>query len=166
MSKLEHYPLPAVASSVCCALSVSGDRLLQEHRFFGSSGELIAVIFCWPTGPSKARGTAQLRWPSRPWRQAPCRPKPSSRRLRSWRSSDTTSWCLCTPWCPRSPSTSSRNTWPKVREMDLFSVLSLSTQIFPFEFIKCLWGCRLYQVSTAMWLNSRLSVTWEGQAIN
>lgn len=46
VSKLEHYPLPAVASSVCCALSVSGDRLLQGHRFFGSSGELIAVIFC------------------------------------------------------------------------------------------------------------------------
>lgn len=63
----------------------------------------------------KARGMALLRWPSRPWNQAPCLQRPSCKRLRSWRNSDTTNWCLCTPWCLRNPSTSLQSLWAKVK---------------------------------------------------
>jgi len=62
------------------------------------------------------RGTAPPRWRWRLWSPAPCPPSPSWRKLRSWRSSGTTSWCSSTPWCPRSPSTSSQSTWAKVDE--------------------------------------------------
>ena len=63
----------------------------------------------------QAHGTAPRRWLLRRWSQAQCPQRLSYRRLRSWRSSDMTNWCLSTPWCPRSPSTSWQNSWAKVR---------------------------------------------------
>lgn len=57
---------------------------------------------------------APPRWQWRLWSPAPCHPSPSSRRLRSWRSSDMTNWYSSTRWCLKNPSTSSPSTWAKV----------------------------------------------------
>lgn len=59
-------------------------------------------------------GTAQREWQSRPWSLAPCPPRPSCRKLRSWRNWDTRSWFSSMLWCLRNRSTSSPSTWDKV----------------------------------------------------
>lgn len=100
----------------------STDSTVQNHNILQWSNESSIKTYIYTVFHnhifhlvlSQEHGMEPHVWPSRLWSPAPCRLKLSCRRLRSWRNSDTRSWCSSTQWCLRNRSTSSLSTWAKV----------------------------------------------------